>query len=108
MHLLRSTLLIKNLDFQCSNVAVADDERKHELEMPAASTTPASATGASDLLVGGGLVRARPPPTLLASGCASAPCGLPFQLGGDAALKETVRRVRRRGNIENPSFNQEG
>ena len=25
--------------------------------------------------VGGGLVRARPPPTLLTSGCASAPCG---------------------------------
>ena len=28
--------------------------------------------------VGGGLVRARPPPTLLTSGCASAPCGKVF------------------------------
>ena len=38
-------------------------------------------------------MRARPPPTLLASGCASTPCGLLFQLGGGAALNETVRRV---------------
>ena len=67
-HILRSTLLIKNFDFQRSQVAAADDERKHELETRGASTTPASATGASDLSVGGGLVRARPPPTLLAGG----------------------------------------
>ena len=87
-----TTLLIKQLGFQCSRVAVADDERTHELKTRAASRTPASATGASDLLVGGGLVRARPPPTLLASGCASAPCGLPFQLGGDTALKKRIRR----------------
>jgi hypothetical protein len=48
-HILRSTLLIKNFDFQCSHVAVAHNECKHELETRAASTTPASATGASDL-----------------------------------------------------------
>ena len=92
-HILQSTLLIKNFDFQCSHVAVADDERTHELETRAASMTPASATGASDLSVGGGLVRARPPPTLLASGCASAPRGLRFQLGGDAALEKNTSRA---------------
>ncbi len=31
--------------------------------------------------VGGGLVRARPPPTLLTSGCASVPCAMVFALG---------------------------
>ena len=87
-HILRSTLLIKNFDFQWSRVAAAADEGQHELETRTASTTAASATGPSDLSVGGGLVRARPPPTLLASGCASAPRGLRFELGGDAALEK--------------------
>ena len=92
-HILLSTLLIKSFAFQWSFFAAADDEHQHELETRGASTTPASATGASDLSVGGGLVRARPPPTLLASGCASAPCGLRFQLGCDAVLKKTIRRM---------------
>ncbi len=65
----------------------------HDVSASEKSRSIVASEIASDLSVGGGLVRARPPPTLLASGCASAPCGLPFQLGGDAALKEMVRRV---------------
>ena len=61
MHFLRSTLLIKNFDFQWSRVAAAEAEGQHELETRPASTTAASATGASDLPVGGGARAGSPP-----------------------------------------------